>query len=128
MTVRATRRTIACGLASVFANSPKSVLVIDIDPQSNAAYALGIDPSTPGTAELLMGEHPIPLIANDYLHDAINRFNPCKGLGSVPIQSRCKNDREFSCFNPCKGLGSVPILTPRLVLHIKVRTISFQSL
>jgi len=62
------KTTIACGLASVFAAQQKSVLVIDIDPQSNAAYALGVDPSAPGTAELLMGENPTPLIANEYLH------------------------------------------------------------
>ena len=62
------KTTIACGLASVFAAQQKSVLVIDIDPQSNAAYALGVDPSAPGTAELLMGETPTPLVANEYLH------------------------------------------------------------
>ena len=62
------KTTIACGLASVFAAQQKSVLVIDIDPQSNAAYALGVDPTAPGTAELLMSKHSTPLIANEYLH------------------------------------------------------------
>jgi chromosome partitioning protein len=62
------KTTIACSLASVFAAQHKSVLTIDLDPQSNSAYALGIDPSAPGTAELLMGEHPTPQIANEYLH------------------------------------------------------------
>jgi chromosome partitioning protein len=62
------KTTIACGLASAFAARQQSVLLIDIDPQSNAAYALGVDPSAPGTAELLMGEAPTPLIAQEYLH------------------------------------------------------------
>ena len=35
------KTSIACGLASVFAAQQKSVLVVDLDPQSNAAYALG---------------------------------------------------------------------------------------
>jgi chromosome partitioning protein len=62
------KTTIGCSLASVFAAQHKSVLVIDLDPQSNSAYALGVDPSAPGTAELLMGEQPTPLVANEYLH------------------------------------------------------------
>lgn len=62
------KTTIACSLASVFAAQKKTVLLIDIDPQSNAAYALAVEPSAPGTAELLMGENPSPLIANEYLH------------------------------------------------------------
>jgi chromosome partitioning protein len=62
------KTTIACGLASVFAAQQKTVLVVDLDPQSNAAYALGVDPSAPGTAELLMGENPTPLVASEHLH------------------------------------------------------------
>lgn len=62
------KTSIACGLASVFAAQQKSVLVVDLDPQSNAAYALGVDPSAPGTAELLMGEDIQPLMAGKYLH------------------------------------------------------------
>jgi chromosome partitioning protein len=61
------KTSIACGLASVFAARHKSVLVVDLDPQSNSAYALGVDPSAPGTAELLMGERIEPLVAGGYL-------------------------------------------------------------
>ena len=61
------------------------------------------------------------------------RFNPCKGLGSVPIASlgalrlfggvsipvrvwgrfrsgAIGSGKSFTRFNPCKGLGSVPML------------------
>jgi chromosome partitioning protein len=62
------KTTIACSLASVFSSQHKSVLLIDLDPQSNSAYALGVDPGAPGSAELLMGEDPTPLVANEYLH------------------------------------------------------------
>jgi chromosome partitioning protein len=62
------KTTIACSLASVFAAQQKSVLLIDLDPQSNSAYALGVDPGAPGTAELLMGKQPSPLVANEFLH------------------------------------------------------------
>jgi chromosome partitioning protein len=57
------KTTIACGLASVLANQGNQVLVVDLDPQSNSAYALGVDPTAPGTAELLVGNDPQPLEA-----------------------------------------------------------------
>jgi chromosome partitioning protein len=57
------KTTIACGLASVLAKQGKQVLVVDLDPQSNSAYALGVDPTAPGTAELLMGNTPAALEA-----------------------------------------------------------------
>jgi chromosome partitioning protein len=57
------KTTIACGIASVLAKQGQQVLVIDLNPQSNAAYALGFNPAAPGTAELLIGENPSPLEA-----------------------------------------------------------------
>lgn len=57
------KTTIACGLASVLAHQGVRALVVDLDPQSNAAYALGVDPTAAGTAELLMGSAPQPLEA-----------------------------------------------------------------
>lgn len=62
------KTTIACGLASVMASQGKRVLVIDLDPQSNAAYVLGTNPTAPGTANLLSGESPEPLEAAPGLH------------------------------------------------------------
>ena len=62
------KTTIACGVASVLAKQGKQVLVVDLDPQSNAAYALGVDPTAPGTAELLTGHQPDPLEAASGLY------------------------------------------------------------
>jgi chromosome partitioning protein len=62
------KTTIACGVASILATQGKQVLVVDLDPQSNSAYALGVDPTAPGTAELLMGGDPTPLEAVPGLH------------------------------------------------------------
>jgi chromosome partitioning protein len=62
------KTTVACGLASVLANKGQKVLVIDLDPQSNAAYVLGTNPTAPGTAELLTGGMPIPLEASPGLY------------------------------------------------------------
>ncbi len=59
---------VACGLASALAHQGQRVLVIDLDPQSNAAYVLGVDPIAPGTAELLTGGVPSPLEATQELH------------------------------------------------------------
>ena len=62
------KTTVACGLASVLAHQGQRVLVIDLDPQSNAAYVLGTNPTAPGTAELLTGGSPTPLEASPGLY------------------------------------------------------------
>jgi chromosome partitioning protein len=62
------KTTVACSLASVLAFQGKRVLVVDLDPQSNAGYVLGVDPTAPGTAELLSGNAPKPLEAAPNLH------------------------------------------------------------
>lgn len=62
------KTTVACGLASVLANLGQKVLVVDLDPQSNAGYVLGTNPTAPGTAELLSGTSPTPLEASPGLH------------------------------------------------------------
>jgi chromosome partitioning protein len=62
------KTTVACGLASVFAHLGHRVLVVDLDPQSNAGYVLGTDPTAPGTAELLSGISPTPLEAASGLY------------------------------------------------------------
>jgi len=54
------KTTVACGLASILASQGQQVLVIDLDPQSNAGYVLGVDPTASGTAELLSGASPPP--------------------------------------------------------------------
>lgn len=61
------KTTIACGLASVLSRD-KKVLVIDLDPQSNAAFVMGGDPTAPGTAELMMGNSPVPESVNKNLY------------------------------------------------------------
>jgi len=77
------KTTVACGLASVLSHQGMQVLVIDLDPQSNAAYVLGVDPIAPGTAELLTGGNPSPLAATPNLH--VLPGGP--ELGSQRIQS-----------------------------------------
>lgn len=62
------KTTVACSLASVLAFQGKRVLVVDLDPQSNAGYVLGVDPTALGTAELLSGNAPKPLEAAPNLH------------------------------------------------------------
>lgn len=47
------KSSIACGIGSVLAHKGLRTLVVDLDPQSNAAYILGADPTAPGTALLL---------------------------------------------------------------------------
>lgn len=62
------KTSIACGLGSVLSSQGKHVLVVDLDPQSNAAYVLGTNPTAPGTADLLSGGNPTPLEASPGLY------------------------------------------------------------
>ena len=61
------KTTISCGLASVFSAQKKRVLVIDLDPQSNVAYALGSSPTAPGSADLLLGKKPKLISITEHL-------------------------------------------------------------
>jgi chromosome partitioning protein len=51
---------VSCGIASVLANCGLKVLVIDLDPQSNAAYVLGADPTAQGSASFLLRKKTAP--------------------------------------------------------------------
>ena len=62
------KTSIACGLGSVMASQDKRVLIIDLDPQSNAAYVLGTNPTASGTADLLSGGSPTVLEASPRLY------------------------------------------------------------
>jgi chromosome partitioning protein len=61
------KTTISCGIASVFAQQKKRVLVIDLDPQSNVAFALGADPTALGSTELILGRSPEMISVDSYL-------------------------------------------------------------
>jgi len=49
------KTSIATSLASLLAKEGESVLLVDADPQSSAALALGVDPLADGTAHWLSG-------------------------------------------------------------------------
>lgn len=61
------KTTAAVALASVFAHQKSRVLVVDLDPQSNVGFALGVAPDAPGSVELLLGKSPEPLQAAERL-------------------------------------------------------------
>ena len=61
------KTTVACGLASILAAQGKRVVVVDLDPQSNAAYVLGVDPTLAGTAAWLTGSEPTFQAASENL-------------------------------------------------------------
>jgi len=48
------KTTLATSLASILARESFSVLLVDVDPQSTAALALGVNPLAKGTAEWLL--------------------------------------------------------------------------
>jgi chromosome partitioning protein len=61
------KTTASVALASVFAQQGSRVLVVDLDPQSNVAFALGVAPDAPGSVELLLGKRPEPIQAAERL-------------------------------------------------------------
>lgn len=62
------KSSMTAGLAGLFVEDGYSVLAVDLDPQSNLAFMLGVDPTAPGTAELLAGDDPEPLEVEDGLY------------------------------------------------------------
>ena len=62
------KTTTSTMLASYLASIGMPVLVIDLDPQSNAGFALGVDPLQPGTAELILRQFPTPIKACENLY------------------------------------------------------------
>lgn len=62
------KSSVACGVASVFSSDGLKTLVIDLDPQSNAAYILGADPTAIGTARLLNRQAIEPSVVNETLY------------------------------------------------------------
>ena len=61
------KTTTAASLASYFSFHGLKSLVIDLDPQSNTGFVLGVDPVAPGTAELILEQSPEPLEAAENL-------------------------------------------------------------
>lgn len=61
------KTTTAASLASYFAFHGSKVLVIDLDPQSNTGFVLGVNPIAAGTAELMLGQNPEPIEASENL-------------------------------------------------------------
>jgi chromosome partitioning protein len=62
------KTTTATALASYLAFHDLNVLVVDLDPQSNTGFVLGVDPVAPGSAELILGQSPQPLQATHNLY------------------------------------------------------------
>lgn len=61
------KTTTSVAMASVLAHQGLKVLVVDLDPQSNVAFALGVPPDAPGSVELLLGRNPEPVEAAERL-------------------------------------------------------------
>lgn len=62
------KTTTAACLASLLSSQGLKVLIVDLDPQTNAGFVLGVDPVAPGTADLILGKSPKPLEAGRNLH------------------------------------------------------------
>ncbi len=62
------KTVVTAGIASLLAADGKRVAAIDLDPQSNLAFALGVDPTAVGTAAMLNGEQPEFLEVNPNLY------------------------------------------------------------
>lgn len=75
------KTTIAVGLASVFHSRGLRTVVVDLDPQSNAAFALGVDPAAPGTAALLQDG-----VAPQTVAEGLDVFPGGPGLTETPVQ------------------------------------------
>lgn len=62
------KSSVVAGLASLVSGQGRRVLAVDLDPQSNLAFMLGVDPTASGTAALLDGQDPEPLVVTKHLH------------------------------------------------------------
>lgn len=84
------KTTIATGLAAIAASKGNRVLVVDLDPQSNVAFGLGVDPTAPGAAEAILGNKVEPQVCP---HDARLHILPGGvGLTHPDVLSRDPDD------------------------------------
>jgi chromosome partitioning protein len=61
------KTTLSVGLASLYAAEGRETTVVDLDPQSNVAFLLGVDPLAIGSAALITGGGAEPQRAADHL-------------------------------------------------------------
>lgn len=61
------KSSVTAGLASYYDFVGKTVLAVDLDPQSNLAFMLGADPTIEGTSTLLAGGKPEPQVVSERL-------------------------------------------------------------
>lgn len=52
------KSTTALAIAAGLADRGRSVLSVDLDPQGNMSYAMGVDPGGLSALEVLLGEAP----------------------------------------------------------------------
>lgn len=62
------KTTLCIGLAGAAAKKGLNVLVVDLDPQSNVGYGLGVDPTMAGTADFLNGKSVEPQVCPTTKH------------------------------------------------------------
>ncbi|SCA56480.1 ATPase involved in chromosome partitioning (modular protein) [Candidatus Terasakiella magnetica] len=91
------KTTTTLNMASAFAAGAKSVLIIDMDPQSNAATGLGLDAKSisKGSYELVLGDAKIPDVALETDLPNVSLIPATFQLAALSSVSPDEEDPEF---------------------------------
>ncbi|MEN8247440.1 MAG: AAA family ATPase [Bacteroidota bacterium] len=100
------KTTTVISLGSVLAQHGKKVLLIDLDPQGNLSYSLGINDVVYNIGEVIMEDIPLDQAIMSVEDEGLDIVPSTIELADIELQLSKIDDREYQLKNNINGLDS----------------------